>query len=217
METYLAPPEKAEKDQLQSQLNLLSGNAVVSGLLQTVSGLLAVLNEQRQILALNQSLLDVLGVGDAGEVLGLRLGEAVQCVHARKPPAGCGTTPYCSSCGAAIAMVTSLEEDGPAERTCAVETVRDGRKKDLFLRVQCRPVDLGGRRILLLFLQDVTAHQRRANLERIFFHDINNILNCLVNASELLAMDGHAAFPGSGGVPLLRARLRSGQDAGRAR
>ena len=188
MNTFFAPPERAGERLFRDHVDLVSGSPLMGGLMQTVSGLLAVLNEQRQILALNETLLDLLGLGDAEDVLGLRLGEAIRCVHAQDPPAGCGTTRYCSSCGAAIAMVTSLREDAPRERDCAVTVSRDGEERDLYLKVHCRPMELEGHRVLLLFLQDVTSQQRKAGLERMFFHDIANTVNCLVNASELLVM-----------------------------
>jgi len=190
--TFFAPPERADERLLRDHVDLVSESPLVDGLMQTVSGLLAVLNEQRQILALNESLLDLLGVGDAEEVLGLRLGEAIRCVHAQDPPAGCGTTEHCSSCGAAIALVTSLQEDAPRERDCAVSVNMDGEERDLYLKVHCRPVKLEEHRVLLLFLQDATSQQQRASLERAFFHDIANTVNCLVNASELLMMEGGA-------------------------
>jgi signal transduction histidine kinase len=189
MKTFFAPPERSDDQQLRHYVDLVSGSPLVGGLMQAVSGLLAVLNEQRQILALNESLLEQLGLGRAEEVLGLRLGEAIRCVHAQDPPAGCGTTEHCISCGAAIAMVTSLRVDAPRERDCAVTVERDGVETDLYLRVRCLPVDLEGRRVLLLFLRDITPEQRRAGLEHAFFHDIGNTVNTLIHASELLMMD----------------------------
>jgi len=41
----------------------------------------------------------------------------------------------------------------------------------------------------LLFLQDITRQEQRAALERTFYHDVNNMLNMLVQASELLIED----------------------------
>ena len=191
MDTFFAPAERADEDELNGYVRLVSENTLVGGLMQVVGGLLAVLNEQRQILAVNHGLLDALGLGDARDILGLRLGEAIECVHAHEGPAGCGTTEFCSSCGAAIAMVTSLDENRPADQTCAVTVKRGEISSDLFLLVQCRPVELEGRRVLLLFLRDITMEKRRASLERVFFHDISNTVNCILNASELLlAEDG---------------------------
>jgi len=186
VETNFAPAPRAKKKELAGQVEAAIRNPVINGVLNTVSGFVAVLNEQRQILAVNDALLESLGVKDAGKVLGLRPGEAIRCVHAHEMEAGCGTSRFCSSCGAAIAMVASLCNHCPEERECAIVVERNGKKTDLYLRVRSCPIVLDGRNFLLLFLQDITAHQRRVALERAFFHDINNIISSLQIESQLL-------------------------------
>ncbi|MCE5283228.1 MAG: HAMP domain-containing histidine kinase, partial [Deltaproteobacteria bacterium] len=189
MKTYYAPAERAGKDELTPEIVSVSEHPVINTLLGVVSGLLAVLNEHRQILALNESLLAMIGVEKAEEDLGLRPGESLGCVHALEMPGGCGTSAFCSTCGAAIAIVTSLEDDRPAERTCALTVQRGEGKADLYLRVRSNPVVFNGRRLLLLFIQDITHQQRWTTMERIFFHDLNNTLNHLAGVSELMEID----------------------------
>jgi signal transduction histidine kinase len=189
METYFASAERVREDELQQEIESVSQNPVIDGLMNVVSGLLAVLNEQRQILALNETLLEMLGIDDAGKVLGLRPGEALQCVHADEPPNGCGTTEFCSSCGAAIAIVTSLGQNKPIEKKCALTVEKQGQKEDLYLRVHSWPIAFDGRRLLLLFLQDITKQQQWAALERVFFHDLSNLITGLVGTSELLTRE----------------------------
>jgi hypothetical protein len=186
MDTHFAPVERATEDELIAEIRFVSHNPLVSGLLHSISGLLAVLNEHRQIVALNDSFLQMLGIDNSAEALGLRPGEALQCIHAQETPAGCGTTKYCSTCGAAIAIVTSLGQDKPAERICALSANRAGKKVDIALLVKSHPIEIDGKGFLLLFLQDITRQQQRAALERTFFHDINNMLGVLLGASELL-------------------------------
>ncbi|MEW6077722.1 MAG: ATP-binding protein [Thermodesulfobacteriota bacterium] len=186
MKTYFAAPEKTSGKNLAAEIEIVSHDPVVSGLLHTVSGLLAVLDDHRQIIALNDSFLRLLGINDPGEALGLRPGEAVRCVHAHDEPSGCGTTPFCSTCGAAIAIVSSLERGLPVEKICALSTIRDGKEMDLALLVRSHPIRINRKNFLLLFIQDITRQQQRAALERTFFHDINNMLTMIVGASELL-------------------------------
>ena len=115
-ETYFAPAARAQAPELHKDIDFAAHNPVIDGLLKTTSGMLAVLNEHRQILAANEALLKTLGIENASDVLGLRPGEAVSCVYADRHPGGCGTSEYCQTCGAAIAIVTSLAEDEPVER-----------------------------------------------------------------------------------------------------
>lgn len=186
MDTHFATPERLDEHDLSIEINLASQNPVMSVLLKAVSGLLAVLNEHRQIISLNDGFLKMLGVEDPKKALGLRLGEVLECIHAHDEPSGCGTTQFCTSCGTAIATVTSLSENRSSERICALSTIRDGKAQDLSLLVRSHPITIAEKRFLLLFIQDITQQQNRSALERTFFHDINNMLGMLLGASELL-------------------------------
>lgn len=150
------------------------------------SGLLAVLNKDRQILAINETLMKMLGIEDAEKALGLRPGEAVDCVYSDITEGGCGTTEYCSSCGAAIAIVTSLSEDVPVQRTCAIKTGSVDGSDDLFIKVRACPIQEEDVKLILLFLQDISEEQRWAALGRVFFHDIANLTSSLAGATEML-------------------------------
>jgi signal transduction histidine kinase len=58
---------------------------------------------------------------------------------------------------------------------------------DIALLVRAQPITVAERRLLLLLVHDVTVEQRRAALERTFFHDINNLLAGLLQSCEVLA------------------------------
>lgn len=186
MDTYFAPPARASDEELAAEIDIVNKNPVISGLLHSISGLLAIMDEHRQIVALNDSFLQMLGVDDPLDALGLRQGEALQCIHAYDEPAGCGTTEFCSSCGAAIAIVSSQAQNKPVEKLCALSAKRGGKPVDIALIVRSHPIKIDKKNFLLLFLQDVSLQQQRAALERTFYHDVNNMLNMLVGASELL-------------------------------
>lgn len=195
MDTHYAPAHRAGPDAVERDVAALMGHPVLTTLLGTVGGLLAVLNEHRQILALNEAYLAYLGIKDPAALLGLRPGEAAHCIHAREMPGGCGTAQACATCGAAIAMVTSLGTEAAAEGTCALQVQRDGAVQDLYLKVRAMPFDLDGQRLLLLFLEDITAEQRRATLERVFFHDVNNLIGALLGNGEFMESGPAAARP----------------------
>ncbi|MBE0567181.1 MAG: sensor histidine kinase [Krumholzibacteria bacterium] len=186
IETHYAPAARTAPAELARRLGLLANNPVTDVLLETVGGLLAILDRNRQILAVNHGFLAALGYREVADVLGLRPGEAIRCIHAHEPPQGCGTTLHCATCGAVIAMMGALAEGRPQERLCVAEVVRNGATQDLVLRVRASPVDLGGERILLLFLQDAGPEQRRASLEQVFYHDVANVLQGLAVAAELV-------------------------------
>ena len=188
MNTYFASPERSGGLDLQKEILTISENPVISGLLNTAAGVLAVLNENRQILSVNDDFLTLLGFEDSEKTLGLRPGEVLECKYANLEEGGCGTTRYCSTCGAALAIVAALNKEKPEKRICALQADKGGRILDIALLVRANYIMVEGVRFVLLFLQDITVQQQRAALERTFFHDIRNILSGLQGACEILAI-----------------------------
>lgn len=80
MVTYFAPAPRSSPEVLRGNLETVSRHPVIDGLLKTVAGLLAVLDEHRQFLVVNDSFLQLLGLADARDILGLRPGDAVACI-----------------------------------------------------------------------------------------------------------------------------------------
>lgn len=189
METYFAPAHKADRTVLKSQIHAISQSPVINAILDITSSLLVILNEHRQVLALNASFMKAAGITDPEKALGMRLGETLSCVHARELPNGCGTTPHCITCGAAIAMVTAINENRTHEEICALSSDREGATNDLSLLIKAQPISVEGFRWILVFAQDITQQQFWANLERVFFHDISNILSSLYGNISFLADD----------------------------
>lgn len=189
MDTYFAPAKRTEKRKFQNQIDDISKSPIMDALMKTAAGLLVVLNEDRQIVGLNHSFIKSLGIKDAQEALGLRLGESLGCIHAFKEPGGCGTTEYCGSCGAAIAMMAAIQDDRTNEQTCALISDKDGTVSDICLKVKAEPIRIDGNRWIIVYAQDITQQQFWINLDHVFFHDINNTLTAVYGNVQLLEMN----------------------------
>jgi signal transduction histidine kinase len=185
-ETFFAAPERASHKELVQAVKIATANPIFSTVMRCLGGVLAVLNDRRQILAVNEAYLRLLGIEDAAETLGLRPGEAIRCEHAKDHPAGCGTGRFCETCGKAIAIVVCLTEGRPVERECALSVQREGRATTLDLVVRATPIQVERETFILLLMRDITETNRRGAMVRAFFHDINNVLVGLVGASEIL-------------------------------
>ena len=204
MDTLFAPAERATSEQLAYEIELVGGSQVLTMLLQSVGGLVAVVNELRQVLAVNTLFLNLLGITNPDKVLGLRPGEVIQCIHAHEKPSGCGTTKYCTTCGAAIAMVTSAATHTTDQRICTLSIMHNGIPSDMVLEVRAHPLQIKDEWFILLFLRDITREERYAALERTFFHDISNTVNMLIGTSDLLSNE----FPGKLSNMINRISLR---------
>jgi hypothetical protein len=194
MSTYFLPSECLNQEALKSQIEMVNQSPLITALLDSVCGLVAVLNEQCQIVALNEGFLETMGIIDAGQSLGLRFGEALKCT-ALADSQQCGTGQLCRSCGVASAISTALAQNKVAESVCALQTSKNGMPIDLFLRVRCSPIVLSGTRFLVLFLQDNTRRQRLAALEQVFFRDVKELASSLVSASSSAMRSRSAKWP----------------------
>jgi len=180
-DTMFAPPERAADESVLQDAETLNGNRFTQHLIHLVPTILVILNKQRQVVYKNQRLMDLLGTSSDREVLGKRPGELLKCIHAFEYTYGCGTTEYCSECGAVKAILKCQQEQIPVEMECRI-TSSDGSAFDL--RVWASPYNCEGNEYTIFGLVDICHEKRRNALERIFFHDINNLLSVLAMASE---------------------------------
>jgi hypothetical protein len=86
--TWFLPAERAPAAALAEQVRGAAQNPVVDAVLRTWAGAIAVINPQRQIVALNAGYLTAAGVQDPAQLLGLRPGEAIGCDQAAVQPGG---------------------------------------------------------------------------------------------------------------------------------
>lgn len=169
--TDFAPAERSSSQEIQEQNALFQDNQVLKQTLDAMPNMVAILNENRQIILANAALVNTLGNGELDRVLGTRPGEAVHCPHAQENPFGCGTTRSCRTCGAVLAILAAQNRE-TATRECSIQP--DGHFDPLELRVKASPLEIEGQLFTIFAIQDI-AHENRAKLlERTFFHDILN-------------------------------------------
>jgi signal transduction histidine kinase len=188
-ETYFAPAARTSPEELERQIAAAANNVVIDSLLRGFAGVLVVVNAERQVVATNPSYLSDVGVSSPDVVLGLRPGEMLRCVHADEHPGGCGTTRFCETCGAALALVASQASGAADRRECVLAIRRGAEVVDLDMVASACPLEVDGFHFTALFLRDVSADKRRAAVERAFFHDLNNVLAALMGTSQLLETD----------------------------
>ncbi len=185
--TQFAPAERALLHEIiaqaeQFQATLPETHAILSALPDVV----VVLNRQRQIIFANRSMLTLLE-RDSEQLLGLRPGEALDCIHASETPGGCGTTAFCSTCGAVRAILMSQRGQADVQE-CRI--IVRGSSDALDLRVWATPYQMDGEHLTVFTLQDIRDEKRRRVLERIFFHDVLNTAGAISAAAEIIVDAG---------------------------
>ncbi len=192
-ETRFAAAGKAPEGELERDIRLCASSSVVSAVLASAAGLLVLINPERQIIATNLAYMTQLGIEDPEALLGLRPGQALGCINAATCSNACGTTVPCRSCGAAIAIMLAQTLGETATRDCAlVRRLSDGSTEDKCFSVRAQPLELAGRPLTLVFLQDVTEARRREHLARSFLHDIGKVVTGLSCSAEMLVSEGGA-------------------------
>lgn len=178
--THTDPDERAPAESLEHQSALLAADALMTSVADSAQTYIAILNPQRQIVFANRSLLEAFD-HDIGHATGKRMGDLLGCQNANKNPAGCGSTPFCTACGAHTSIRAS-QIGGAQEEECRIIR-EDG--DPIELRVSATPYEIEGEDFTLFTGIDIGDTKRRQTLERIFFHDIMNTATGLRGLSAM--------------------------------
>ena len=181
--TQFAPAERALPDAVTAQAErFITSSHDLRTIIDAVPDVVVVLNRYRQIIFANRGTLTLLD-RDNAEVLGLRPGEALNCIHAFEAAGGCGTTAFCSMCGAVRAILAS--QRGYADvQECRI-AVR-GSSDALDLRVWAVPYQSNGEKLTIFTVHNIQDEKRRRALERIFFHDVLNTAGAISFSTQLM-------------------------------
>lgn len=185
MPTRFAPAERAAAADLRRQAAYFAAETLSRHLLDAIPGILTILNTHRQIVYANQALQALLGVEGLEPLSGMRPGEALDCIHARRTVGGCGTTENCSTCGAVLSILAGLAGRKDV-RECRITRCLQGRTEALDLAVQSVPLDYRNEKFTVFAVSDISHEKRRAVLESLFFHDILNVAGSIKGFAELL-------------------------------
>ncbi len=186
--TEYAPAERAAFNVLQRQKQEIVGLGLLVTMLDAVPGGLVILNQQRQIVYANQAFQQVVVLKEHHTVVGLRPGEALNCVHAFESDGGCGTTKFCSTCGAVKAVLKAQRGEKNIQECRITRTSNDGIDSALDLRIWATPLRFDKEWFTIFAVKDIGNEKRRQVLERIFFHDIRNTAGAIQGLAELLTL-----------------------------
>ena len=180
--TCFASAERSSLKEILQQYKVIADHEDMVVFLDGISSMVTVLNRNRQIVFVNQTVLDLLGSIDIHRALGKRVGELFGCRHAFEVN-GCGTSRHCSACGAARSMLACVDEKTSVEE-CTL--TNDDAKITFDFRVHSTYINVYGENFILCSLFDISSEKRRGVMERIFFHDLMNTVNGINGITGLL-------------------------------
>jgi PAS domain-containing protein len=171
MTTAFAPAERSSDNEIKAQFRIFSDDKKLCAILDLIPDFTLILNQNRQIVFANKSLVEFLGNKPLEEILGKRPGELFECVHSEESPAGCGTTEFCKVCGAVNAILNCQNNGQRDIKECEIQSISG---KAFNFRVWASPIDKNGSIYTLFTVRDIADEKYRSALEHIFFHDITN-------------------------------------------
>jgi nitrogen-specific signal transduction histidine kinase len=170
---------KAEEATIEYQRAIVESFLVVKPFIDDVNHMFVILNKQRKIVYINK-LAQVFFVND--NLIGQRLGEAINCIHSYEINGGCGTTESCAKCGQ-LNVVLNSQKSGLDKRECRItsenNTVYD-------LEIWAKNIEIDNYSYTIVSITDISSKKRKEVLERLFFHDILNTAGSLKNFIELM-------------------------------
>jgi PAS domain S-box-containing protein len=149
-EAACRPAEGASKES-QRKLRAVFENAPVAMIL---------VDQERRVQKANRAAIEFAD-RPVEEMIELRGGEALRCLHALDDPQGCGFGSSCSECTVRRVVLDTFEtERSHYQVEATLSFVRGEEAREAHLLVSTTSITVAGRRFVLVSIEDVTAHKR---------------------------------------------------------
>lgn len=188
-DTYFDTPERSTPEEIIDDFLLFKVNPLISEILEGFPEFVVILNKNRQIVAFNNKAYTAFRVKEPEQILGKRIGEALNCIHANLLPGGCGTATFCKECGAAKAIKFTGDNHQKHEEECKITSLVEGKEFSHEFNVFTQPINFKDNYYTLFSVKDIASEKRKESLERIFFHDILNTSGAINGLAQLLAKE----------------------------
>ena len=155
--TFFAPAERMPIELVHRQAGGFHATPIARTLLNTAFNYLFVLNAQRQIVMASENVLELIPDKTMDQIVGLRPGEALGCIHAYACESGCGTSQFCCQCGMVKVILSGLAGSRDVEECDLIRVVK-GREVTLKLQAVATPLVQENERYTLLTVAEVGRH-----------------------------------------------------------
>jgi hypothetical protein len=185
--------ERSPRETVLRQARLFA-ESPAAGVLDRLPMGVAVFNATRQIVYSNVKFRDLAGRDcPVEDFVGQRLGEALACLGAALEIGGCGTSELCHSCGLARSMGESLGGQTIVDGECSLARQAGKRLETLDFNVWIWGLPYDGELFHATILTDARPEKRLALMERIFYHDILNMVSGMQGICELMREEEEGA------------------------
>lgn len=184
LDTHFAAPERDDFEAVRKTSEELKHEFLLPWF-DAIPACVMVLNKHRQIVYCNDAFQQLSLKKRIEDIIGKRPGEALDCVNAALMDAGCGCSMDCASCGAAKAIVKSLEGESDCQN-CRMTRIVDANEIPLDLQVFTRPTMFRDKEFIFLFALDISHELRLRYLNQTFYHGLINSVGSITSLTELI-------------------------------
>lgn len=186
LKTYFDIPERKDLSDVRNEASFFSQYPLLNQVLEGFPEMVYVLNEYRQIIALNSRSINLSHSDGDNSIIGKRFGEMINCIHSDVEEAGCGTSKFCAECGVAKAIKYTNDTKEQKFEECRITSNISGIEVSYDFLVHTTPLEIEGRKFTIYALKNIENDKRRFALEKIFFHDVLNTTGAVSGFANLL-------------------------------
>ena len=181
--------------------------------------MITLVNEGLDVVMVNSAMATFIG-DETSAIVGKKMGEAVHCIHSYEEPEGCGFALLCKTCAVRNALESTFKNEvGIKNAEVKQEEKRGSTTIKFKLRVTTAPLVILGKRMVAVYIEDVTEQKRMqtailmANkklnlLGTVTRHDVVNQLSVLIGNLEIASMKD----PKSPFIKYLKKAMESGEN-----
>ena len=186
--TLFASASRSSFEEILSEKELIETQKLFTELFGSLTGISAIINNNRQIVFANTEFLELIGVKTLEPILGKRPGEVISCINADNGTGSCGTSEQCKYCGVVNAILESQTSNSKSTREARISSYVEGKYLSWDLKITSSPIKLDGQTFYALTLQDISNEKKLLAIERVFFHDLLNTAGGLNGLLTILKM-----------------------------
>lgn len=178
--------DPTDSKELRDLISDENARGLLLDLMMALPGIVAVLSEDRKLVFSNQALLDTVSISNFEEAFQLLPGELFKCVNSNISPDGCGSSEACQLCGALRSMEDSRESRERITNDCRILSKVNDKTISYNFRFTSTPFFNEDNMYFVVTIEDISGQTRKAELEKIFFHDVINSLSGMQGVIKLL-------------------------------
>ena len=152
--------EKETLERKQAEETLHENQAKLTAILENAPIMMTLVDRERRVRQANSAVVEFTS-RPAEEIIGLRGGEALRCLHSLDDPMGCGFGPFCESCTVRRTLMDTFETGNNHQRVeISLPFERGGKQEEMTFYVSTAVITTPKKKLVLVCMEDITERRQ---------------------------------------------------------